>query len=123
VTAGRDRCTDPVRVVAILAVVLGHWPVAVLAVEDGRLLATPLLAPALELLGLRAIAIERAAEVSSCPAPTHGLTRMTTVQAPAAGIGSPQRGAANAARSGNLRYATVRLCNSPAGVRRRSRRG
>ena len=41
--ARRDRYADLVRVVAILLVVLGHWLVAVVAVEDGQLLATQLL--------------------------------------------------------------------------------
>lgn len=41
--AERDRFVDLVRVVAILVVVLGHWLVAVVAVEDGRLVASQLL--------------------------------------------------------------------------------
>ncbi len=41
---GRDRYADLVRVVAILLVVLGHWLVAVVTVDDGRFVATQLLA-------------------------------------------------------------------------------
>ncbi len=42
--AERDRFADLIRVVAILMVVLGHWLVAVVVVDDGRLVATQLLA-------------------------------------------------------------------------------
>ncbi len=41
--AERDRFTDLVRVAAILTVLLGHWLVAVIVVEDGRLTTTQLL--------------------------------------------------------------------------------
>jgi len=41
--AERDRFADLVRVVAILMVVLGHWLVAVVVFDDGRLVTTQLL--------------------------------------------------------------------------------
>ena len=40
----RDRYTDLVRVLAIIAVVYGHWIAAVIFVDDGRLVASQILA-------------------------------------------------------------------------------